>query len=94
MKTNLSESMKRAIEVVENAVPLKPRDPKDDPGYIALIQLHEINKSTFYRAVSVAYQMNLLKLQAEAAFQETRVRLEIMEQALGIEREEDDGGAA
>lgn len=88
MKVSISPALKAAIEVIEALRPAPELRPEQDPRLVALRQLHQLNLDTLKTAELAEHNAKMVRMRAMAAVAETQVRIEILEQEIGIPESE------
>lgn len=87
-RDKLSPGMQRALGVIEKADLIArhalENAPEHDPRLVAYRQLLELNREALETAEAMEYQARETRLKALAAVEEVKVRIEILEQDLGI----------
>lgn len=87
-KDDLDLPISAAITAIETMIPgRRPGDPKEDPRWIALTQLHKMNREMLEHSTMTEFQAKRARLAAQRAYAETKCRLEILRIDLGIEGE-------
>jgi ribosome assembly protein YihI (activator of Der GTPase) len=85
------QAMEAAVRAVSHAPQVPgPNDPQYDPELVALRQLHQMNRENLKHAELVRYTADRAVMSARKAVAETKVRIELLEERLGIEPEEDE----